>query len=122
MGCACILKEKSIVAKDLDLIPEINKYITNEAKEGLEYNCKTKISEDISISTKKIKKCKKKSRSSKNLTFLKEIENKNKQNEAFISGPIITLLKKTVDDYKEKKNKSKKEKEKEKEKENNNIL
>ena len=51
MGCACVLKEKSIVAKDLE-IPEINKTIANEAKERFEYNCKTKLSEDISISTK----------------------------------------------------------------------
>ena len=66
---------------------------------------------------KKIKKCtkkKSKSKSSKNLTYLKEFENKNKnkRNEPFISGPIITLLKKTVDDYNEKKNKLKKKKEK----------
>ena len=114
MGCACVLKKKSIVPKDIE-IPPINKSITNEAKEGLEYNCKTKVSEDISISTKKIKKCKKKkkslkSKSSKNLTYLQDFENQNKQNEAFISGPIITLLKKTVDDYNEKQNKLKKQK------------
>ena len=112
MGCACVLKEKSIVAKDLE-IPEINKTITDEAKERFEYNCKTKLSEDISISTKKIQKYKKKgkskSRSSKNLSYLKEFEEPKKQNEPFISGPIITLLKKTVDNYNEKKNKLKKE-------------
>ena len=113
MGCACVLKEKLIVPKDIE-IPQINKSITNEAKEGLEYNCKTKVSEDISISTKKIKKCKKKkslkSKSSEHLANLQNFENQNKQKEAFVSGPIITLLKKTVDDYKEKKNKLKKEK------------
>ena len=59
MGCACVIKEKSIAAKDIDLIPEINKSIFNEVKEELEYNCKTKISEDLSTSTKKRKKVKK---------------------------------------------------------------
>ena len=108
MGCACIVKKKSIVAKDLDLIPETNKSIINEVRGGLEYNCKTKVSDDLSISTKKIKKCKKisiKPKSSKNLIFPKKYENQTIKDEIFISGPIITLLKKTVDEYNEKKNK-----------------
>ena len=108
MGCACIVKEKSIVAKDLDLIPEIDICI-KEAKEVLEDNYKTKLSEDLSTSTKTRKKSKKRHpKSSKNLSFPKEFENQNKQDGPFISGPIITLLKKTIDEYNEKKNKSKK--------------
>ena len=115
MGCACVVKEKIIETKDIDLIPEINKSFFNGAKEGLKYNCKTKVSEDLSTSTKKVKKKKKraiKPKSSKNLIFQKKLENQKTENEIFISGPIITLLKKTVDDYNEKKNKLKKKKEK----------
>ena len=73
----------------MDLSPEIlkNNYIFIETKE---------LSEDISLSPKKTFRKIDKNKSTNNIN---KNENKNFQNESLIYGPIITLLKYTVDKY-----------------------
>ena len=101
MGCACILQE-SLVSKDIDLISnDIIPINQNETKDAIDFSCKTKVSDDVSSSTKKRKKKRQSSnnKSNKTLEYHLKSDKKNIQSDISYSGPIITLLKKTVDNY-----------------------
>ena len=109
MGCACITQKK-LISNDLDLntninkinyneIKDINNMYREEIKDIIDFS-ESKISDDISFSPKKKrKKNSSKSKSNKTLNSKKKSSINSLPKEQYISGPIITFLKKTVDDY-----------------------
>ena len=106
MGCACVIQEQ-LISKDLDLISnDISRINHNETKDVKDFSCKTK---DISLSSPKKSKRRRqlsKNKSNETLDYIIKSDKKVIQNDQLTSGPIITLLKKTVDNY-NRKNKKK---------------
>ena len=101
MGCACIVQE-NLVSKDIDLISnDVSPINQNETKDVIDFSYKTKVSDDVSSSPKKRKKSRQcsKNKSNKTLQYHLKSSKKNFQSDISTSGPIITLLKKTVDNY-----------------------
>ena len=94
MGCAYISQKESIKAKDIDLNNDLTKSYYKETNETINFN--KKITGDIleanNTTTKKNKK-------------IKKVKNKkNNNNEDIdISGPIITLLKRQVENKRKRK-------------------
>ena len=117
MGCACVAQKK-LVSKDIDLNTNINKINFNEikdikqinqkeTKDIIDFSCKTKVSDDLSFSPKKkTKKKSSKNKSNKTLNYQINSDINSGPREQYISGPIITLLKKTVDNYNRKNGKN----------------
>ena len=103
MGCACIISEKAVKSKDLDLTHKIIESISVETFENTN-NSSNKLSYNI---TRKIKKSKYKKTNNihENRENISSINNENPKNEndIFLSGPIITMLKREVDKYNKKK-------------------
>jgi len=80
-------------------IKDINNMYREEIKDIIDFS-ESKISDDISFSPKKKrKKNSSKSKSNKTLNSKKKSSINSLPKEQYISGPIITFLKKTVDDY-----------------------
>ena len=101
MGCACIVQEQ-LASKDIDLISnDISPINQNDTKDVIDFSWKTKVSDDETSSPKKRKKNRQssKNKSNKTLSYHLKSYKKNNQSDISTSGPIITLLKKTVDNY-----------------------
>ena len=87
MGCACIIKDKEIISKDLYLIDEETKVHQNEVVNI--NNITSKLTED-SYNVIHLEKSNK----------IKEKIKKNKKKERItLSGPIISLLKNRVKNH-----------------------
>ena len=97
MGCAFVNQKESINSKDVELNHEITTPYFKETNDTL--NIKHAISNDIlklkKPNTKKSKKNKINEKDNEN-----DFININNQNKSYCSGPIITMLKRQVDNYK----------------------
>ena len=98
MGCACISQKEIVKKKDVDISWDITKPSIKENNEYIYF--KNKIIEEPlhaknvkSINLIKIKVY-------KDIFNDKDIEKKNNKNEKVFSGPIITMLKRQVENYK----------------------
>jgi len=98
MGCACISQKETVKPKDVDISWDITKPSIKETNDSIYF--KNKIIEEPlqaknmkSINLIKIKV-------DKDIFNDKDIEKKNNKNEKVFSGPIITMLKRQVENYK----------------------
>lgn len=98
MGCACIAQKEIVKPKDVDISWDITKPSIKETNDSI--NFKNKITEEplqakkvTSINLIEIKE-------EKDIFLEKDIDKKNNKNKKVFSGPIITMLKRQVENNK----------------------
>ncbi len=98
MGCACISQKEIVKPKDVDISWDITKPSIKETNDSI--NFKNKIIEEP-LQAKKVKSIDLiKIKEDKNIFNEKDIKKNNNKNEKVFSGPIITMLKRQVENYK----------------------
>ena len=106
MGCAYVTNRQIISSKDVNLITNDTRIKFKESNDIT--NITSKLTGDISPVKDKNFKEKKHKLFNKNSLFADNKNNSHTNKKPEFSGPIITMLKRQVDNYKEKQNKDKK--------------